>query len=98
MSVQLVQIGADRNQIKRNIHTINPDHSQEDTGHHRGFSGPDTCIWKMEKDLFTTVGSGQLPQCYGHKYHPKREQQKLFQLWRHRALCQGLQKTKSRVP
>ena len=66
LSVWLVQIRADRNQIKGNMCTINPDYSQEDTGHHRGFSGPGTCIWKMRKDLFTTVRSGQLPQWHNH--------------------------------
>ena len=45
--VWLVQIGVDRNWIKGNMHTINPDHSQEDTEHHRGFSELGTCIWKM---------------------------------------------------
>ena len=61
LSVQLVWIGVDRNQIKGNMRTINLDHSQEDTGHCRGFSEPGICIWKMGKDFFTTVGSRQLP-------------------------------------
>ena len=61
LSVQLVWIGVDRNQIKGNMRTINLDHSQEDTGHCRGFSEPGICIWNMGKDFFTTVGSRQLP-------------------------------------
>ena len=44
---------------------INLDHSWEDTGHCREFSGPGTCIWKMRKDLFTTVESEQLPHPRG---------------------------------
>ena len=68
LSIQLVQIGADKNQIKGDMHIINLDHSRKDTGHCRGFSGPGIYIWKMEKDLFTTIGSGQLPQCHGNPF------------------------------
>ena len=56
-----VQLGVDKNWIEGNMHTLNLDHSWQNTGHHRGFSGPGICIWKMEKDLFTTIGSRQLP-------------------------------------
>ena len=69
LSVWLVQIGADRNWIEGNMHTLNQDHSREDTGHCRGFSGPGTCIWKMGKDLFTTIGSRQLPHHDGNNWH-----------------------------
>ena len=62
LSVWLVWIGVDRNWIKGNMDTLSSDHSWKDTEHCRGFSGPGTCIQKMGKDLFTTIGSGQLPQ------------------------------------
>ena len=66
LSVQLVWIGVDRNQIKGNMRTINLDHSQEDTGHCRGFSEPGICIWKMGKDFFYHCREQTAPISKGH--------------------------------
>ena len=58
---QSVQIGADRDQAEQDMHTMNLDHSWEDTGHHEGLSRPSIYIWKVEKTSFTTIESIQLP-------------------------------------
>ena len=51
--------------------------------------------YSIQKQL--QVLGAQGPQHYEHKCCPTWEQQKLFQLQRYWALCQGLQETKNRV-